>query len=95
MIDFTQSVESKEDEWSRFNEEEVLTLKKMARATGLDDPGFILFEVLVLRLQHAQEEDQGGLDHHNLVRKPSLSTMTTARTGTSRWASTSATPRSR
>ena len=46
MIDFTQSVESKEDEWSRFNEEEVLTLKKMARATGLDDPGFILFEVL-------------------------------------------------
>ena len=23
MIDFTQSVESKEDEWSRFNEEDV------------------------------------------------------------------------
>ena len=46
MIEFSQSVERREDAWSRFNEGEILTLKKMARATGLDDPGFILFEIL-------------------------------------------------
>ena len=46
MIEFGQAVKRKEDDWSRFDEGEILTLKKMARATGLDDPGFILFEIL-------------------------------------------------
>ena len=46
MIEFHQAVKRREDAWSRFNEGEILTLKKMARATGLDDPGFILFEIL-------------------------------------------------
>ena len=46
MIEFEQTVTRGEDGWSRFNEGEILTLKKMARATGLDDPGFILFEIL-------------------------------------------------
>ena len=46
MIEFEQAVTRGEDGWSRFNEGEILTLKKMARATGLDDPGFILFEIL-------------------------------------------------
>lgn len=46
MIEFHQAVKRREDAWSRFDEAEILTLKKMARATGLDDPGFILFEIL-------------------------------------------------
>ena len=46
MIEFCQAVKRKEDDWSRFDDGEILTLKKMARATGLDDPGFILFEIL-------------------------------------------------
>ena len=46
MIDFHQAVKRKEDDWSKFDEGEILPLKKMARATGLDDPGFILFEIL-------------------------------------------------
>ena len=46
MIEFHQAVKRGEDAWSRLDEGEILTLKKMARATGLDDPGFILFEIL-------------------------------------------------